>query len=220
MNIYAHRGLSATHPENTLAAFQAALDAGVYGVELDIHLSADGVPVVIHDDLLERTTNGIGSVTGKTVGDLREIDAGNGQYVPTFEEVVALADGRLHFDIEIKGANCEQGVLDILLRHPGTRAAISAFEWAVLASVRSLNPSIELWVLTDTISSRALDAARELGATTLAVEYLAISDSSMKKAIGAGFDVMAWTVNSQKEADRLRSLGVVAICTDDPTRIR
>jgi glycerophosphoryl diester phosphodiesterase len=83
---------------------------------------------VIHDDLLERTTNGQGSVTQSTVAELRELDAGNSQYVPTFEEVVALASDRLHFDIEIKGKNCEQRVLDVFRRHPGTRAAISSFD--------------------------------------------------------------------------------------------
>ncbi len=220
MNIYAHRGVSARHPENTLEAFQAARDAGVYGVELDIHCSADGVPVVIHDDLLQRTTNGLGSVTEKTVAELRELDAGNNQYVPTFDEVVSLASGRLHFDIEIKGKNCEQAVLDILRRHPGTRAVISSFDWDVLKKVRTLDPSFELWVLTPTISSEALDAARDLGATALAVHYLAVSGSSMDKATSAGLDVVAWTVNTQNEADRLRSLGVTGICTDDPTEIR
>ncbi len=220
MNIYAHRGVSAIHPENTLEAFKATLNVGVYGVELDIHLSGDSVPVVIHDDLLQRTTNGRGSVTDRTVAELREIDAGNGQYVPTFEEVVELVNGRLHFDIEIKGTNCEQPVLDVLQRHPGTRAAISAFDWEVLEKVRSLDRNFELWVLANTVSNEALDVARKLGATTLAVKNLAISGSSMNKAASAGLDVMAWTVNSQTEADRLRSLGVAAICTDDPTEIR
>ncbi len=219
MKIYAHRGVSARHPENTLEGFQAAIDAGVYGVELDIHCSADGVPVVIHDDRLERTTNGTGSVTERSVAELREIDAGNGQYVPTFEEVVALADGRLHFDIEIKGKNCEQGVLDVLAAYPNTRAAISSFDWEVLANVRALAPKFELWVLTPTVSADAIAVAQELGATVLAVHHSAVSKSAMELASDAGLDVMAWTVNSQQEADRLRELGVVAICTDDPLEV-
>jgi glycerophosphoryl diester phosphodiesterase len=89
----------------------------------------------------------------------------------------------------------------------------------VLAKVRALDPDSELWVLTSTVSSEALDAARELGATALAVGHLAVSNSSMSRAASAGLDVVAWTVNTQKEADRLRSLGVAAICTDNPTEI-
>jgi len=219
MKIYAHRGVSARHPENTLEGFQAAIDARVFGAELDIHCSADGVPVVMHDDRLERTTNGKGSVTERSVAELREIDAGNGQYVPTFEEVVALADGRLHFDIEIKGENCEQGVLDVLAAYPSTRSAISSFDWEVLANVRALDPDFELWVLTSTISDEAVATANGLRATALAVNHRAIDRAGMSRASDAGLDVMAWTVNSQQEADRLRELGVVAICTDDPIEV-
>jgi glycerophosphoryl diester phosphodiesterase len=220
MNIYAHRGYSSAFPENTLAAFQGALNLGVYGVELDIHLSADGVPVVIHDDDLDRTTNATGPVTSKSVGELAALDAGNGQGVPTFEEVVQLADSRLHFDIEIKGTHCEQGVLDVLARYPNTIAAISSFDWDALATLRALAPDQELWVLTDSITEEAISTAQQLSATTLAVDHISLSESSMKCATAAGLQVMAWTVNSQQEANRLRDLGVVAICTDDPCTVR
>lgn len=219
MKIYAHRGFSARYPENTIAAFQAALDLGVSGVELDIHASADGVPVVIHDERLERTTNGNGFVSGKTGAELAALDAGNGQGVPAFEDVVALANGRLHFDIEIKGPDCEQGVLDVLARHPATAAAISSFDWDVLRTIRALAPDFELWVLTDTIDSAAIDCARELAATTLAVDHAEITCESIERARQAGLQTMAWTVNDQEEADRLRGLGVIAICTDDPSII-
>jgi glycerophosphoryl diester phosphodiesterase len=220
MNIYAHRGYSSAFPENTLAAFQGALNLGVYGVELDIHLSADGVPVVIHDDDLDRTTNATGPVTSKSVAELAALDAGHGRGVPTFEEVVQLADSRLHFDIEIKGTRCEQGVLDVLARYPNTIAAISSFDWDALATLRALAPDQELWVLTDSITEEAISTAQQLSATTLAVDHISLSESSMKCATAAGLQVMAWTVNSQQEANRLRDLGVVAICTDDPGTVR
>ena len=220
MHIYAHKGFSSTFPENTIAAFQGALDLGVYGIELDIHLSADGVPVVIHDEDLDRTTNHVGPVADKSATELAALDAGNGQGVPTFEEVVALANGRLHFDVEIKAKHCEQAVLDVLARHANSSAAISSFDWEILANVRKLAPNFELWVLTHSVSDEAIETAKQLSATTLAVEYLSISKSAMERATSARLDVMAWTVNSQKEADRLRGLGVVAICTDDPSTIR
>lgn len=216
MKIYAHRGFSAAHPENTLEAFRAALDVGVYGVELDIHASADGIPVVIHDEELERTTNGTGLVQSKTVAELAALDAGNGQKVPTFAEVVALANGRLHFDIEIKGKNCERRVLEVLARYPETNAAISSFDWDVLRTVRQLAPDFELWVLTPTIDGAAIATAHELGATTLAVYHLSIDHNAMEQAKAADLEVMAWTVNLKSEVERLRDLGVVAICTDDP----
>ena len=219
MHIYAHRGHSSAFPENTIGAFQGALDLGVYGVELDIHRSADEIPVVIHDEHLERTTSGSGLVTDKTAAELAGLDAGNGQGVPILEEVVALANGRLHFDIEIKGQHCERAVLDVLARHPNTSAAISSFDWEVLATVRKRSSDIELWVLTPAVSDDAIAIAQQLRATTLAAHHLSISKSAMEKAASASLDVMAWTVDSQKEADRMRDLGVVAICTDDPAAI-
>lgn len=220
MNIYAHRGYSAVLPENTLAAFQGALDLGVYGVELDVHASADGIPVVIHDEDLERTTNGSGPVTAKTAAELAELDAGNGEGVPTFEDVVALVDGRLHIDIEIKGKGCERGLLDVLARYPATSAAISSFDWDILSRVRELDPVVELWVLNNSVTGEAIAAAQKLGATTLAVDHSSVSEESISDAIAEGLRVMAWTVNSQDEANRLRDLGVAALCTDDPKQVR
>ncbi len=219
MKIYAHRGYSAAFPENTLAAFQGALNLGLYGIELDIHASADGVPVVIHDEDLARTTNGPGLVISKTAAMLATLDAGNAQGVPTLDEVLTLANGRLHFDIELKGKHCEQAVLDVLSRHPQTKAAISSFDWDVLANLRAHSPDFPLWVLTHEINDEAIVAARSLGASMLAVEHLFITRSAMRNATEAGLQVMAWTVKSQDEADRLRSLGVVSICTDDPGTI-
>ena len=219
MKIYAHRGYSAAFPENTLAAFQGALNLGLYGIELDIHASADGVPVVIHDEDLARTTNGTGLVASKTAANLATLDAGNGQGVPTLDEVLTLANGRLHIDIEIKDANCEQAVLDALSRHPQTKAAISSFDWEVLANVRALDPVIAIWVLMDDVTSEVIATAKSLGASTLAVHRLSVTAAAMEKAADANLQVMAWTVNSQDEADRPRNLDVVSICTDDPGTI-
>jgi glycerophosphoryl diester phosphodiesterase len=107
-------------------------------------------------------------------------------------------------------------VLDVLARYPGTQAAFSSFDWEVLARVRALDPNVELWVLTHTISDAAIQAAHRVGATTLAVLHLGITETSIEKAKNAGFSVMAWTVNDPLEAARLRDLGVIALCTDDP----
>lgn len=219
MKIYAHRGVSAHFPENTLAAFRAALDAGVDGIELDVHRSADGVPVVIHDDRLERTTSGMGSVADFDLASLKTLDAGQGERIPTLEEVVELVDGRLHFDIEIKGAGCERSVLDVLDRHPRTRAAISSFDWNILTTIRSLS-RIELWILTPVVNDEAIAAAERLAATSLAVFHRSIDEAAMARAREANLAIMAWTVNELEEAERLRDLGVIAICSDDPAAVR
>ncbi|MCY4112087.1 MAG: glycerophosphodiester phosphodiesterase family protein [Chloroflexi bacterium] len=108
--VIAHRGDTAAGPENTLPAFAAAIDAGADGIELDVHPSRDGAPVVHHDYYLERTTNGAGLVTDHTLAELRALDAGAwfgeafaGERLPTLEEVLSLAAGRVRLEIELKG---------------------------------------------------------------------------------------------------------------------
>jgi glycerophosphoryl diester phosphodiesterase len=220
IKIYAHAGIAARHPSNTLAAFREALEIDCDGIELDIHCSSEGVPVTTHDETLERLTNGHSRVVDHSVAELAALDVGNGEGVPTLEEVFALVGGKRHFDLEIKARNCEHAVLDLLARYPEVRAAISSFDWEVLANIRALAPDLELWVLTSAVSDEAIAAGKSVGATMLAVHYPALSVTSMAKAKDAGFEVMAWTANSKEEADRLRKLGVAALCTDDPDAVR
>src|SRR6266508_4424456 len=116
MRIYAHRGASATEPENTLRAFRRALDIGAEGIEFDVHLTADRVPVVIHDRNVARTTNGRGNVDELTLAELTELDAGNSERIPTFHDVLDLVGDRVHLDVEIKQAGIEREVLATLAR--------------------------------------------------------------------------------------------------------
>ena len=220
MRIYAHAGVAAKHPPNTMSAFREALVTDCYGIELDIHCSSDGVPVTTHDETLERLTNGRGLVADHTVAQLAALDAGNGEGISTLEEVFALVGDKRHFDLEIKAKHCERAVLDLLRRYPQVRAAISSFDWEVLANVRALAPDIELWVLTSTVSDEAIAAGKFLNATMLAVYYQPLTTTSIAQAKNAGLEVMAWTANTKKEADRLRKIGVAALCTDDPDGVR
>lgn len=220
MLVYAHRGSSARLPENTLAAFRGALDDRADGVELDIHATADGVPVVIHDRELDRTTNGAGTVDALSLADLRRLDAGNGERVPTFDEVLALLDGRLRLDIEIKQAGVEQDVLDVLARFPATPWAISSFDWDILRAVRRLAPGAELWPLAGPADPSLVAVAKEIGAPAVALYHEAYREPSAKLLADAGLNVVVWTVNDPAEARRVRDLGAVGLCTDDPAGIR
>ena len=147
--IYAHRGVSAIHPENTLRAFRHALAIGVDGIELDVHATADGIPVVIHDRDIGRTTDGAGYVDEIPLAWLATFDAGDGERVPTLAEVLALVGDAAHLDIEIKGSDVERAVLDVLAHYPIVRWAISSFAWDTLRTVRRLDPVAELWPLAE-----------------------------------------------------------------------
>ncbi|MGB3328127.1 MAG: glycerophosphodiester phosphodiesterase family protein [Thermomicrobiales bacterium] len=145
MKIYAHRGASIEFPENTLAAFQRAIDLGVHGIELDVHLAADGVPVVIHDETVDRTTNGVGAVNTLTVDALHALDAGNGNPVPTLDEVLARVAGKLHVNIEIKTAEAADAALAVIGRHPSLQWAASSFVWEALQHAHEVDPASDTW---------------------------------------------------------------------------
>lgn len=121
MEIIAHRGGSFETPENTLDAFANAIALGAHKIELDIHLSKDGVPVVIHDDTLDRTTNASGPVREKTVADLRAVDAGDGAYVPQLSEVFDLVGDRVPLVLEFKAAEAVEPAIALIRAYPHLR---------------------------------------------------------------------------------------------------
>jgi glycerophosphoryl diester phosphodiesterase len=217
--IYAHRGASASFPENTLTAFRAALAADVAGIELDVHVTADRVPVVIHDRDLARTTNGQGHVDEMPLARLRALDAGGGQPVPTLAEVLELVGDAAQLDIEVKGLGIEREVLAALAAHPEVRWAISSFDWDTLRTLRRLDAAAELWPLADRAGDDLLAVAAALGSPAVALLATSYTPASAAALRDAGFAAMIWTVNDAAEARRVRDLGAFALCTDDPERI-
>jgi glycerophosphoryl diester phosphodiesterase len=219
MLIYAHRGASAIHPENTLRAFRHALALGVDGIELDVHATADGIPVVIHDRDVERTTDGAGSVDEMPLARLQSFDAGDGERVPTLASVLALVGDAAHLDIEIKGAGIERAVLDVLAQYPAVTWAISSFAWDTLRTVRQLDPAAEVWPLAQHVSDDLIAVAAELAAPAVSLFAGAYTAETAAKLRDAGLRVMIWTVNDPREARRVADLGAYALCTDDPRGI-
>jgi glycerophosphoryl diester phosphodiesterase len=149
--IFGHRGASHRAPENTLAAFEAAVDAGADGIELDVHLSADGIPVVIHNARVDATTDGTGRVNAMTVDELKALDAGShfsaefaGAQIPTLEEVLAAVGNRLLVNIELKPqsrgiAGLEAAVASLVMRMGlQDRVCISSFKPYMLHTIRGL----------------------------------------------------------------------------------
>lgn len=220
MLIYAHRGSSATTPENTLAAFARAIADGADGAELDVRATADGVPVLLHDRVLERTTTGRGHVDEMTLAELRGVDAGGGERVPTLDAVCQLIAGHLHLDLELKQNGIAAEVLAVLARHPTLDWAISSFDWDALRDLRQRAPSAPLWPLASVADAPLFAVARELDAATVALSATAVTPEVARRCREVGPAVMAWTVNDPAEACRLRALGVAVLCTDEPMTIR
>jgi glycerophosphoryl diester phosphodiesterase len=217
--VYAHRGSSGAFPENTLLAFRQALTAGVDGIELDVHATADGVPVVIHDRDIARTTDGTGQVDEMPLARLRTFDAGEGERVPTLAHVLALAGDMVHLEIEVKATGIERQVLDVLAAFPHARWAISSFAWSTLREARRLHPTAELWPLSERWREDTIAVAAELGSPVVSIFTGAYTAESARLLESAGLRAMVWTVNDAAEARRVRDLGAHALCTDDSARI-
>lgn len=231
MHVYAHRGASIEFPENTLASFTRALELKPTGIELDLHLSADGIPMVIHDDSVDRTTNGSGDVSSLSCAEMQTLDAGNGERIPTLDEVLAIVTGHAHLLLEIKDAAVVPAMLDRVRVRPGLRWSAMSFNWEALRAVKDAEPDADLWlsnmgdiellrsarpdVAPRKTLDEAIEAARDLRASTLATFHMAIDPSAVARIHDEGFACWAWTVN---EADRMRTLtewGVDSFCTDD-----
>ena len=217
--IYAHRGSSAIHPENTLRAFRHALAIGVAGIELDVHATAEGIPVVIHDRDVGRTTDGTGYVDEIPLTRLKTLDAGDGERLPTLAEVLALVGDTAQLDVEIKGIGIEHAVLDVLGEYPSVTWAISSFAWDTLRTVHKLDPAAEVWPLAERVGDDLLTIAAELASPAVSLFTGAYTTESAPMLSDAGLRVMVWTVNDPPEAQRVADLGAFALCTDNPQRI-
>ena len=219
IQIFAHRGTSGRDPENTLRAFRGAIEAGADGIEFDVHSTADRVPVLIHDRDVARTTDGQGNVDELTLEQVKVLDAGEGERIPTLEETLELIGDRLQLYVEVKQAGIEREVLDVLARHPESRWLIGSFDLDVLRAVRAASPEAELWVIAVFSTDDVFAAAKELGATTLSLYLETATPESAARCEEAGLDLAVWTVNDVENARAMRDLGAVGLCTDYPAEI-
>ncbi len=227
MRVIAHRGASTEFPENTPGAFRRAIELKPFGTELDIHLSADGVAVVIHDRTVDRTTNGHGDVSSLTLAELKTLDAGNGEQIPTLDEVIALVGDKLHLFLEVKDANTIELVLATMQQHPSVSWTMLSGDPAPVQGVRRRYPGVELCVgagrlrgdldagARATQLESAIASAREVSAAILMVHDSAVDDTVVRRVQEAGFAIWAWTVNDVPRMAELARMGVDYLCTDD-----
>ena len=236
----AHRGASARAPENTLAAFSEAVRLGANAIELDVHLTADGVPVVIHDGTVDRTTNGRGEVAAMTSKDLRRLDAGSwfssrfrGERVPTLEESLEFARGRCGMNVEIKdpparratGRDAPPAAPDAVARAVALAVmrtrfndflVVSSFSPRALQQARAAMKRVRLGYLVSR-SLRGLRAVhRRVGLFSVHPHVRLAGPRRIRLARRLGLVVVFWTVNDLRLMRRLLALGGDGLMTDDP----
>jgi len=225
--VWAHRGASRRAPENTLAAFALAADSGADGIECDVHLSRDGVPVVIHDETLARTTDGRGAVGAKTLSELRRLDAGGwfgpawgGEPIPTLEEVLSFAGSTLRVNIEIKSSAAGRAVLELLAAWPEARVLISSFDHRLLAALRRESATLPLGFLCESrLWRRAFRRAVSQRAESFHPRRDRLSPAMLKACHDAGLKVYPWTVDSPVEMRSLLRRHVDGWFTNEPATL-
>ena len=228
--ILAHRGASIEAPENTLAAFRQAIELGADGIELDVHLSRDGELVVIHDERVDRTTNGKGWVKDLTLSQLKSLDAGSwfdpafkGERIPTLKEVIDLVSGRCKLiNIEIKsGIILYPGIEEKVLREMETsdllgKVIISSFNHFSLKTIKEMNPDVKTGILYMEGLVDPWIYARHVPADALHPIFHAVTPEIVNGAHSTGLGVHAWTVDKPEDITRMSGYGVDAVITNDP----
>ncbi len=246
--VVAHRGASAYAPENTLAAFRMALDAGADGIEFDVRLAKDGVPVVIHDATLERTGSRKGLVSNFTSEELGKIDVGSWfnsrhpkrsdpafahQTIPTLTQVLDLLktfSGTIYIELKLDDADfCKlsKAVCDIIRSSPQLpQMIVKSFKLAVIPEVRHHLPEVQSAALFEpTIMNylrkrkHMVAIAREFGAAQISLHHSFVGRKLVSLAYDLQMPVTIWTIDNPKWLKRCRKLGVHALITNDPARL-
>ncbi len=217
-------------PENTLAGIRAALALAVDGIEFDVRCSADGVPVLIHDETLDRTTDGSGPVSELAYAQLRALDAGDryaafaGERIPSLREAIDLAAGRCLLVIEIKQRGIAGPVVNELRRADALASAmVWSFDAEMAAAVRRLEPRLPAALLALPPAGDAaalLEAALTRHLAGVSLRYDGVDAALVRAARLRGLCVYAWTANDVQEQRRLTTCGVDAIVSDVPALLR
>lgn len=217
MIVTSHRGAGFLEPENTLRAIRRAIDLGADQVEIDVHLTKDGSLVLMHDETVDRTTNGQGKVSELTFSEIRQLDAGQGEQIPTLEEVLALTDGKITPQIELKGPGVAAAVINTLHTLQSTNKVIlTSFLHQQLSEARRLDPDIHTGALWGRLPDNVVSQAKHLGVQALHLWHQFITPQIVADAHTRGLLVRAWNANKEEEMQRLIDLGVDAIGSDRP----
>lgn len=236
--VMGHRGYQAKYPENTMVSFLAAVEAGAQFVELDVTLTRDRQVVVIHDDTVDRTTDGSGRVSDKDLGELRQLDAGSwfhprfaGQRIPGLEEVLLRVAPRAHINIEIKAHKqtdpgltglIEQKVIDLVLANKvKQRVLVSSFDTEVLKRIKLIDQDMDIALISEQSPIKKIVArCRELGVVSYH-PHLDFIDGDLVAALQkAGVYVFPWSIEDAGDVQRAFSLGVDGVIAKDPLLVR
>lgn len=218
IKVLGHRGAPALEPENTLRSFKKAIELGVDQIELDVRFSKEGELMVIHDEKLNRTINGKGFVRDFTLAELKKLDAGKGEKIPTLQEVIELVrDKDVFLQIELKELNMERHVLDLIQKNNfEEKVMIISFLHKELRKIKELNSKIKTGILIGRRFIDPLKRLREVKADAVSMRHTLVSKRLVEKLHQNNIELTVWVVNELKDVRRMVDLGVDIIGTDKP----
>ncbi|MBS1255663.1 MAG: Glycerophosphodiester phosphodiesterase [Deltaproteobacteria bacterium] len=242
--VVAHRGFSGQYPENTCAAFEAAIIAKVDMIEIDVCLTRDRIPVVIHDHTLDRTTDGTGLVSERSLSEIKKLDAGSwfgaefkGETIPTLEEMLLLIRGRVSVNIEIKPECFESSApadaIEVqvceLVKQLGMADSvlISSFQHSFFPRIKkwhsdqNITASLRTAPLEEVHQSEeyTLNLCRKLNAYSFHPDDNLVTPSLIKKLKANGIKTIPYTINDEKRMKQLIDWGITGIITNEPERM-
>ncbi len=222
MKIYGHRGAAGLVAENTLESITKALELGVDGIEIDIHCCKTGELVVIHDETLDRTTDGKGDVLDYTLSELRQCKTEEGFGIPTLQEVLDLINGQCELNVELKGENTAIPAIKLLEKYIKNtdwsyeHFIISSFDHSQLFQIKQVTSKFKLGVLSEENITQALPIAEDLEAFSIHPPIGTLTEDKVVLAKEQGYKVYVWTVNTKSLMSQSKSWNVDGIITDFP----
>ncbi|MFA5070554.1 MAG: glycerophosphodiester phosphodiesterase family protein [Patescibacteria group bacterium] len=219
-----HRGACGYEPENTLASFEKALALKVDMVEFDVYVCKTGEIVIIHDDTLERTTNGQGLVWEKTFGELRALDAGQGEKIPTLPEILDLIDKKVAVNIELKGPGTAKPVADVIREYltkgwKNDHFIVSSFNLGELDSFYQLFPDIKIAALIENEPKDLKNFIKDKGYSAINPGLKFVTREFVNQVHKLGLKVYVWTVNEKEDLERMKKWGVDGVFSNYPDRV-
>ena len=220
-----HRGAKGHVAENTLESIQKALDLGVDGIEIDVHLCASGELVVFHDFTLDRITNGTGEVKKLSILELKKLKIESQYLIPTLEEVLDLINKKCFLNIELKGRNTALKTCEVIQNYIQNKNwsyedfLVSSFQIRELEAIFHMDKKIPLGVLTKANIDEAIEIAQTINAVAIHPNYALLTPDNIKRAQDKNYKVYTWTVNDDKTIQRMKSYGVDGIISDVPDRL-
>ncbi|MFF4209473.1 glycerophosphodiester phosphodiesterase [Streptomyces sp. NPDC001796] len=210
-----HRGVMGVEPENTLRSFVAAERAGLDLIQLDLRLSKDDALVVMHDDQVDRTTDGTGPIVEKTLAELRALDAGRGERVPVLEEVLDAV--RTPVQAEIRDVAAAQALAEVMHRRDLVgRVEVSSFDDEAVREIARLVPGVRTALIAGRYGTDVVERAVQAGAATVCLDIRRLTLEVVEHARQAGLRIIGWVVNTPEHLRLARALELDGATTDYP----